>query len=561
MYVCSECGRSYPAPGFCTEDGGSLADAAGDPLLGTIVGSYRITQKLGEGGMGVVYKGVHPNIGSRVAIKLLSPECAKSPSLVERFFAEARAVNVIRHDNIVTVSDLASLPDGRPYIVMEYLDGAPLSAIIQRTGALPLGTLVTLMAELLDALGAAHDKGIVHRDLKPDNVFVTASGRVKVLDFGIAKLRPELGGISDATRTGSLLGTPHYMSPEQAAGRPVDHRSDLYSAGVILFECATGQRPFVVDSLYELLRAHVELMPTAPTVLRREIPPLLEQVLLRSLQKDPNFRFQSAAEFAQALAQAAHALPPSWFVPVTALGAFEARPSSSANASPSALSRPKTPLAVTPPTLARTPSPSLSPPLTPPPAPEKKGGRFGYFLVGTCGVIVLATLGSCVTCVFIGAAAEDDPISVPVGNGEVAVFKPKKFEVTGFTARATSIATRRDESAKLVSITATGRWSNKTVNLADKPGDHVVYAYRTTSGCLQVDVGPTGLTTQKSQSCPERSLVPPRCASDAVFDKASAAGGPGGYGRATLTYSASLDGNGSWRVKNDDWDGSVPDAC
>jgi serine/threonine-protein kinase len=415
---------------------------------------------------------------------------------VERFFAEARAVNVIRHDNIVTVSDLASLPDGRPYIVMEYLDGAPLSAIIQRAGALPLGTLVTLMAELLDALGAAHDKGIVHRDLKPDNVFVTASGRVKVLDFGIAKLRPELGGISDATRTGSLLGTPHYMSPEQAAGRPVDHRSDLYSAGVILFECATGQRPFVVDSLYELLRAHVELMPTAPTVLRREIPPLLEQVLLRSLQKDPNFRFQSAAEFAEALTQAGHTLPPSWFVPVTALGAFEPRPSSNANASPSALSRPQTPLAVTPTTLARTPSPSLSPPLVPPPEPEKKSGRFGYFLVGTCGVIVLATLGSCVTCVVIGAASKDEPISVPVGNGEVAVFTPKKFEVTSFTARASSIATRRDETAKLVSINAQGRWSNATVNLADEPGDHVVYAYRTASGCLEVDVGPTGLTTQ-----------------------------------------------------------------
>ncbi|MCB9578232.1 MAG: serine/threonine protein kinase [Polyangiaceae bacterium] len=555
MFVCSECGRSYPAPGFCTEDGGGLQATAGDELLGTIVGSYRIAAKLGEGGMGVVYKGVHPNIGSRVAIKLLSPECAKSPALVERFFAEARAVNVIRHDNIVSVSDLASLPDGRPYIVMEYLDGAPLSGILKRVGALPLGTLVDLATELLDALGAAHDKGVIHRDLKPDNVFITGSGRVKVLDFGIAKLRPELGGISDATRTGSLLGTPHYMSPEQAAGRPVDIRSDLYSAGVILFEAATGQRPFSVDSLYELLKAHVELMPTAPRLLRPEIPPVFEQVLLRALQKDPAYRFQSARELAQALSQVRQILPADAFVPVSTLATLPA------GSNPRA-ARVPTPIAVTPATLARGPSPELSPPLTPPPVVEKKrGGRFGYFVVGTCGVITLATLGSCVTCVFIGANADGDAISVPVGNGEVAVFKPKAFDVTGFTARAMSIASHRDESAKLVSIDAKGSWSNKTVNLADEAGDRVVYAFRTSSGCVNVDVGPTGLTTQKAQSCPERTVSPPRCSTDVVFDKAEKTGGPSGYGRATLTFAASLDGSGSWRIKNADWDGSVPDDC
>src|SRR6185503_20147330 len=160
---------------------------------------------------------------------------------VDRFFAEAKAVNLIRHENIVNVLDLATLPDGRPYIIMEYLDGAPLASIIeyavQQRAPLPLGGLARLAAEVLDALAAAHAKGVVHRDLKPDNIFVTPAGHAKVLDFGIAKLQPELGG--SATHTGSLLGTPHYMSPEQAASRPVDQRTDLYAMGVILFECAT----------------------------------------------------------------------------------------------------------------------------------------------------------------------------------------------------------------------------------------------------------------------------------------------------------------------------------
>ena len=335
----------------------------------------------------------------------------------------------------------------------------------------------------------------------------------------------------------------------------MDIRSDLYSAGVILFEAATGQRPFSVDSLYELLKAHVELMPTAPRLLRPEIPPVFEQVLLRALQKDPAYRFQSARELAQALSQVRPILPADAFVPVSTLATLPA------GSNPRA-ARVPTPIAVTPATLARGPSPELSPPLTPPPVVEKKrGGRFGYFVVGTCGVITLATLGSCVTCVFIGANADGDAISVPVGNGEVAVFKPKAFDVTGFTARAMSIASHRDESAKLVSIDAKGSWSNKTVNLADEAGDRVVYAFRTSSGCVNVDVGPTGLTTQKAQSCPERTVSPPRCSTDVVFDKAEKTGGPSGYGRATLTFAASLDGSGSWRIKNADWDGSVPDDC
>src|SRR6185503_12271524 len=192
MFVCAECGASQPIQGHCIADGSPLYPIGEDLLLGQTIGAYRIARLLGVGGMGRVYKGVHPQIGSRVAIKVLSRECSDRRDLVDRFFSEAKAVNLIRHESIVNVLDLATLPDGRPYIVMEYLDGAPLASIIdqaQRSGApLPLGGLARLIAEVLDALGAAHGKGIVHRDLKPDNIYVTPAGRPKVLDFGIAKL-------------------------------------------------------------------------------------------------------------------------------------------------------------------------------------------------------------------------------------------------------------------------------------------------------------------------------------------------------------------------------------
>jgi serine/threonine-protein kinase len=317
MFVCPECGASQPAPGPCPADRWPLAPAGDDGLIGTTIGAYRVARLLGVGGMGRVYKGVQPQIGSRVAIKVLSRECADRRDLVERFFAEARAVNLIRHEAIVNVLDLASLPDGRPYIIMEYLDGAPLAAAIdgaRRAGPLPLGTIARLAVEVLDALGAAHAKGIVHRDLKPDNLFVTPSGRPKILDFGIAKLVPELGGSS--TRTGALLGTPHYMAPEQAAGRAIDPRTDLYAMGVILFECATGEKPFLGDSLFDVLRKQVDAPPPRPSSLRPDLPPALDHVILAALAKLPEHRWQSAQAMSLALQQATAPLPPPHWAPL-----------------------------------------------------------------------------------------------------------------------------------------------------------------------------------------------------------------------------------------------------
>jgi Protein kinase domain len=327
MFVCSECGASQVLAGACNACGGLTHASAEDVLLGTSVGPYRIARLLGVGGMGRVYKGVQPQIGSRVAIKVLSRECTDRKDLVERFFSEARAVNLIRHESIVNVLDLSILPDGRPYIVMEYLDGAPLSDLVTRLGAMPLGGVCRLTVEVLDALGAAHAKGIVHRDLKPDNIFVTPVGRAKVLDFGIAKLLPELGG--SFTQTGSLLGTPHYMSPEQASGKGVDFRTDLYAMGVILFECVTGQKPFHGDSMFDLLRKHVDLPPPPPRALRPDLPPALEHIILVALAKDPHQRFPSAAAMTGALQQASAGLPPAQWAIIngSAAGVAPATPS------------------------------------------------------------------------------------------------------------------------------------------------------------------------------------------------------------------------------------------
>ncbi len=448
MYVCPECGSSSAGAGSCSTDGSTLV-ASKDPLLGQTVGSYRIARLIGAGGMGRVYKGVQPTIGSRVAIKILTPECAGNPALVERFFAEARAVNVIRHESIVNVLDLAALPDGQPYIVMEYLDGEPLSALIQRLGALPLGTVTRLITEVLGALAAAHQHGIIHRDLKPDNVFVTTGGRAKVLDFGIAKLKPGIAEIHDATRTGSLLGTPHYMSPEQAAGRQVDARSDLYSVGIILFEAATGKRAFDSAVLYDLLRQHIEQPPPSPRSLRAEIPPAYELCVLRALEKDPSRRFSSAQEFASALGQAARFLPEDSWAPLPVSrgphgtspmrSVAAATPGASAFQAAHALPRAQMkPTMGAPhgalPTSAPTPAAPYSPgPLPTPPqqpaapygvgypgsvagyantmggaAPRQRRSMLPYFVIGTIALLMLGAMGTCVAIVAIGSNADTE---------------------------------------------------------------------------------------------------------------------------------------------------------
>ena len=319
MFVCPACGQRYELGGYCATDGQPIVQTD-DPLLGSVIDRYRLTRVLGEGGMGRVYLAVQPAIGSRVAIKVLSEDCARNPELLERFFAEGRAVNLIRHEHIVSVLDMAQLPDGRPFIVMEFVEGQTLAAIV-RTSLAPFGGVVQVMGEMLSALAAAHAIGIVHRDLKPDNVIVTVEGHAKVLDFGIAKLAPNLREVGSQTKTGALLGTPAYMAPEQISGAAnVDARTDVYAAGVVLFEAVTGRQPFSGATIYDLMKAHVEQQPPLPRSLRRDLPQPIEQVILVALAKDPALRFQSATAMAQALTHAASGLTQDQWKPLSSRG-------------------------------------------------------------------------------------------------------------------------------------------------------------------------------------------------------------------------------------------------
>jgi eukaryotic-like serine/threonine-protein kinase len=279
-------------------------EAAGvDPLVGSRVGSFQIVRILGHGGMGTVYLAEHPVIGSRVAVKFLHPNMAENPAVVARFYDEARAVNLIGHENIVGIYDLSQLPPNRYYFVMEYLEGETLSDRLG-AGRLPLPVALDVLLQLCDALQCAHERGVVHRDLKPENVFLVSrrgkSHFVKLVDFGIAKLRDAAGG-PGRTSAGLIVGTPEYMAPEQCDDREIDARTDVYSLGVIAFELATGRLPFEGRTVTQLLLSHLQKAPPAPSSLAKDVDPAFEALILRALQKDPAARFPDMAAFAEAL--------------------------------------------------------------------------------------------------------------------------------------------------------------------------------------------------------------------------------------------------------------------
>jgi serine/threonine-protein kinase len=279
--------------------------------------------------MGTVYLGEHTTIGSRVAVKVLHPQLAAYPDLVQRFHAEARAVNLIGHDNIVNIFDLNA--DGaRPYLIMEYLEGTSLSVLGRQPLEAPV--LVPILLQVCEALQAAHAHGIVHRDLKPENVFLVRRGRVehfvKVLDFGIAKLFDNER--SPQTSVGLIVGTPEYMSPEQSLGERVDGRADLYALGVMAFQLATGRLPFEASNVAALLLAHQTQAPPLLRSLRPEAPAALEAALQRALAKRPEDRFESAAALHAALEEAL----PRERVPAPATHAYLAPPAPPAPPAP-----------------------------------------------------------------------------------------------------------------------------------------------------------------------------------------------------------------------------------
>jgi tRNA A-37 threonylcarbamoyl transferase component Bud32 len=282
-------------------------------MLGEVINNYVIKSLLGEGGMGAVYLAEHPFIGRRAAIKVLRRELAQDPALVERFMNEARAANAIRHPNIIDIIDVGRTPSGVPYLMMELLEGMSLAQRISEAGRLEVAEALEIGAQTCAALTAAHAKGIVHRDLKPDNLFLVPDDarpggmKVKVLDFGIAKLRGDLTNVSAKTQAGALMGTPPYMSPEQCRGLTddIDHRTDVYAMGIILYEMLCGAPPFVSPGWGDIVLAHLTKPPPAPRATNPGIPVEVEAAILRALTKDRSERFASMTELQAALRGAA----------------------------------------------------------------------------------------------------------------------------------------------------------------------------------------------------------------------------------------------------------------
>jgi len=270
---------------------------------GDRAGEYLILGRIASGGCGTVYTAEHRVLARRAAVKVLHSQLASSPEMVERFVREARVVNHIRHPNIVDIYDFGELEDKRPYFVMELLEGSSLGSIVERRGRLTPAQALGYLEPVCDALAAAHAAGVVHRDLKASNVAVARDGdppRVKLLDFGIAKLMRSAPGERGITAVGQRIGTPHAMAPEQIRGEAVDQRVDIYALGVLLYQLLTGRYPFISSDAVELERLHVEAPPPRPSALA-PVSAEIDAVVLRCLEKRANRRFPNVSAFAEAL--------------------------------------------------------------------------------------------------------------------------------------------------------------------------------------------------------------------------------------------------------------------
>lgn len=305
MKICTTCGAEWPdETKFCPKDGSPLKAPGGEEsLVGGILQSYHIIKKLGEGGMGAVYLGEHVKMGRKSAIKVMTQSLAQDPDAIARFNREAANAASINHVNVCAIYDFGETQDGTIFLAMEYIEGEALTDLIKREGPIDLQRAGAILKQTADALQAAHELGIVHRDLKPDNIMIAkardGSDLVKVVDFGIAKAMSGEEG-QDVTRTGLVVGTPEYMSPEQLSGDKLDGRSDVYSLSLVYFRTITGTLPFQADSAQE---AMIKRLTDDPARLNDALdgasfPPKLQTVMDRAMERMPSDRYSTANEFA-----------------------------------------------------------------------------------------------------------------------------------------------------------------------------------------------------------------------------------------------------------------------
>jgi eukaryotic-like serine/threonine-protein kinase len=400
LKTCPTCGTEYPvSERFCPKDGSALrsADVHGD-LVGQVVAErYHVLQKLGEGGMGQVYLAEHVRMARRCAVKVMSPNLTRDPDAVSRFNREAANASRITHPNVAAIYDFGETSDGLIYLAMEFVDGEPLTKLIQRLGALPLARAVTIARQTADALTVAHELGIVHRDLKPDNIMIgrgrEGADMVKVVDFGIAKASQNEA--QKVTKTGLVVGTPEYMSPEQLAGDKLDGRSDVYSLGLVTFVMLTGKLPFPSETAQEAMLMRLMEKPKTLAEMRPDLtwPPGLQAVFDKVLARDMTQRYAVAADFGADLVRAAQAAGVAvprqspYGAVTTAMDAMAVGKAGAASTVPATRVAP----AVEPPTLPRGPGGAERPSAPPPSAPPRK--RTGL-MVGISAAALLVAGGT-----------------------------------------------------------------------------------------------------------------------------------------------------------------------